>query len=293
MDGRRSGAPWSGDGHSQTGVGIVFHTHICPPFPDGPGTSSGVEEPHYPWQTRYPTSISLSIWRYACSEREFVDLRCRQRLISRDSLTLSVATSSRLPYGHWLRRQMVGGRLAAAVASDAVGLDRQHPHASQEEWNCFRRRVYEQSAGLRRCRHPEAGSLVERWLSPWASIRTWCLRPPLRMWFTDAELAGWISGRTTEPTRGWRRLKPRQRLDVAGQLERNRQSSCATATVARDWCACASARQLVFHDVRSSNGADTLDNSAAARALGVAGFRYPVKLSGLRRRASGDACPCS
>ena len=237
------------------------------------------EEPHYPWQTRYPIDLVKYLAVRLFYEREFVDLRCRQRLGLAGQFDAVRGYIEQAPYGHWLRRQMVGGRLAAAVASDVRVWTRQHPHASQEEWNRFGRQVYEQSAGLRGAdilkrdaRRLSALAValgVDQNLVPQTS--------PADVFTVLNWLDGFPVGQQSQ--RWLEAFETRQRLDVVGQLSgiarqlRDSDGRPATGAPARPLA------QLVFCiDVRSEVFRRHLEQLGGYETLGVAGFfGIPVK----------------
>ena len=176
-------------------AGIVFRLTSVRPSRMDRVHHGRSEEPHYPG--RHGIHRSRGVWRYACSTNELSICAAGSGWV-RGQFDAVRGYIEQAPYGHWLRRQMVGERLAAAVASDA-GLTRQHPHASQEEMELLRRQVYEQSAGLRGADILKrdatlvgAGCRPGRRSELGAQTPCGCVH--------RAELAGWISGRTTEST---------------------------------------------------------------------------------------------
>jgi len=237
------------------------------------------EEPHYPWQTRYPIDLVKYLAVRLFYEREFVDLRCRERLGIAGQFDAIRVYIEQAPYDHWLRRQLVGEGLAAPVADDARLWTRQHQQASHEEWNTYGRQVHEQSAGLR------GAELIRRdarRLSALAAAMG--VGPELVTQTSPSDVLtvlNWLDGFPVgQQSQRWlEALEARQRLDVVGQLRgvarqlRDSDGRTASGVSARPLA------QMVFCiDVRSEVFRRHLEQLGGYETLGVAGFfGIPVK----------------
>ncbi|MBS0170660.1 MAG: DUF2309 domain-containing protein [Nitrospira sp.] len=237
------------------------------------------EEPHYPWQTRYPIDLVKYLAVRLFYEREFVDLRCRQRLDMAGHVDAIRGYLEQAPYGHWLRRQLVGGRLETAVAADARTWIRQHHQATHEEWNRFGRQVYEQTAGVRAADKlkRDARRLLALAAATGIASESVTQTSPRDVLTVLNWLDGFPAGQQSQ--RWLEAFETRQRLDVVEQLSgvarqlRESDGRAAGSGPARPLA------QMVFCiDVRSEVFRRHLEQLGGYETLGVAGFfGIPVK----------------
>ncbi len=237
------------------------------------------EEQHHPWQARYPADLVKYLAVRLFYEREFVALHCRQSLDIAGHYDAIRTFIERVPYAHWLRRQLLEGRLPASAAAEAREWSRLHRTAKPDEWNDFGKQVYEQTAEWRAsvAMRRDAGRL-------WALSAAMGVDPE-QISATEptdvSTILNWLDGFPAgQQSQRWlEAFEARHRLDIVGQLRR-------VATQLRDAEARASSggssrplAQMVFCiDVRSEVLRRHLEQLGGYETLGVAGFfGIPVK----------------
>ena len=237
------------------------------------------EEQHHPWQARYPVDLVKYLAVRLFYEREFVALHCRQSLDIAGHYDAIRASIEQAPYAHWLRRQLMEGRLPASAAAEAREWRRLHRTARPDEWNGIGRQVYEQTAGWR------ASEAVKRDVR-----RLWALSAAMGVdpeqisetQPTDVStILNWLDGFPAgQQSQRWlEAFEARHRRDIVGQLR-------SVATQLRDAgdrvSSGGSSRplaQMVFCiDIRSEVLRRHLEQLGGYETLGVAGFfGIPVK----------------
>ncbi|MCS6288740.1 MAG: DUF2309 domain-containing protein [Nitrospira sp.] len=237
------------------------------------------EEQHHPWQARYPVDLVKYLAVRLFYEREFVALHCRRSLDIAGHYDAIRTSIEQAPYAHWLRRQLMEGRLPASAAAEAREWRRLHRTARPDEWNGIGKQVYEQTAGWR------ASEAVKR-----DARRLWALS--VAMGLDPEQISGtepadvstilnWLDGFPAgQQSQRWlEAFEAGHRRDIVWQLS-------SVATQLRDAgdrvSSGGSSRplaQMVFCiDVRSEVLRRHLEQLGGYETLGVAGFfGIPVK----------------
>ncbi len=281
--------------HSLAGLGIpksAWEPYFALHLSALPGWTGYIkwrsEEQYHPWQARYPIDLVKYLAVRLFYEREFIALRCRELLDIPGQFDAIRAYIDQTPYAHWLRRQLIGNRLAPSAGREVQAWSRLHPRAKPEEWNGVGRQVYEQTAEWRatEAMKHDARRLFVLSAALGVDPELICQTPSADVLTVLNWLDGFPPGQHSQ--RWLEACEARHRRDVVGQLNgvakqlRDSDDRAASGGAARPL-----AHMVFCIDVRSEVLRRHLEQLGGYETLGAAGFfGIPVKY-----QAFGDEYP--
>jgi len=245
------------------------------------------EEQHHPWQARYPIDLVKYLAVRLFYERELVQLPCRDLLGIAGQYEAVRGYIDQFPHAHWLRRQVVAGRLAPSLDREVRAWSRQHRAAQPAEWNEKGRQVFEQSADWR------ANEFVRRDAGRLLALANAMGADPELISQTPSSdvvtVLTWLDGfPPAQHNHRWlEALEVRHRREVVAQLSGVAKQLRETDEKAAGGASRPLAQMVFCIDVRSEIFRRHLEQLGGYETLGVAGFfGIPVKY-----QAFGEAHP--
>src|SRR6185437_6676365 len=106
------------------------------------------DEQYYPWQAKYPIDLVKYLAVRLFYERELVALHCEEKLGIAGCFDAIRNYIDSTPYGFWLRRELVSGKLARSAATQARAMSRARTQSPQD-WETLGKQIYEETAKVR------------------------------------------------------------------------------------------------------------------------------------------------
>ncbi|GAB1721889.1 MAG: DUF2309 family protein [Nitrospira sp. CR1.1] len=237
------------------------------------------EEQHQPWQARYPIDLVKYLAVRLFYERELVALRCRELLEIAGHYEAIRSYIDQAPHAHWLRRQLVAGRLAPSVDGEMRTWSRLHRTSQPAEWNETGKQVYDRTAEGR------AAAIMRRDAKRLLALSSAMGADSESISQTSSSdvltVLTWLDGfPSAQHSHRWlEALELRHRRVVVGQLTGVAKQLRETDDQAAPAGASRPLAQMVFCiDVRSEILRRHLEQLGGYETLGVAGFfGIPVK----------------
>lgn len=249
-------------------------------------------EQYYPWQATYPIDLVKYLAVRLFYERELVALHCEEKLGINGSFDAIRNYMDSAPYGYWLRRELVSGKLSRAAVTQAQAIVRARTRPPQE-WEAVGKEIYEETAKLRA--QETARTLARQLL---ALARVTAVTPESILETTPSDvttLLNWLEGfPPSQQGRRWlQALEARHRHHVVAKLEGAVEQLRATDHHPGVTQRSRPLAQMVHCiDVRSEVFRRHLENRGGYETFGLAGFfGIPLEYQSFGAEHSVTHCP--
>ena len=106
------------------------------------------DEHYYPWQAKYPIDLVKYLAVRLFYERELVALHCEEKHGIAGCFDAIRNYMDSAPYGYWLQRELVSGKLPSSAATQAQAMVRARTQP-QQDWETVGKQIYEETAKVR------------------------------------------------------------------------------------------------------------------------------------------------